>query len=94
MRVRIKVGAPIDQDHHFGLRWPQCLAPDGGDYADRNMVFTVEEGNIFAKKGWLELIAFGFGDMQTPGGYGNGSIGVRESDVKYIDAPNCLGEAI
>lgn len=88
MHVKIRIGAPICQDHCFGLRWPQCLAPGGGDIADDpEMIFTTRPQGMFSKEGWLSVEAFGYGDLKNKGGYGNGSIFVREIDVEYLDEP-------
>lgn len=81
MKGRIKIGAPVFQDHAFG-RWPSCKAPGGGhEAADPSMLFDVE---WHSKGGYWVCIADGFGRLDSPGLYGNGSIFVTGHDQVEI----------
>lgn len=85
MQGRIKRGAGIFQDHHFG-KWPNCCPPkseyEGEEYKyeakDPDMVFEVEwTGNHWDCK------ADGYGMLRVrgeAGEYGNGSIFVSSRD--------------
>lgn len=82
---RIKLGAPIFQDFHFG-KWPNCLPPEseyeGEKYQykakDPDMVFEVEW-----KGRYWDCKADGYGMLRSRGEggeYGNGTIFVHEID--------------
>ena len=89
MKGRIKRGAGIFQDHHFG-KWPACLPPGcstTGKYEadDPDMVFDVEwNGHHWDCK------ADGFGYLRSRGDdgeYGNGSIFVADRDgVELVES--------
>ena len=84
-RGRIKEGAGIFQDHHFG-RWPSCCPPksewegDSNPYSakDPDMLFDVEwDGRCWVCK------ADGYGHLRSQGDsgeYGSGSIFVKAFD--------------
>ena len=84
-RGRIKEGAGIFQDHHFG-RWPACCPPESewvgssNPYCakDPDMLFDVEwDGRCWVCK------ADGYGHLKSqgdPGEYGSGSIYVKAFD--------------
>jgi len=92
MQGRIKRGAEVFHDRHFGT-WPSCCPPlseyDGQEYRhearDTDMVFDVEwSGRSWACK------ANGYGMLRSrgeDGEYGNGSIFVLDRDgVELLDA--------
>ena len=82
-RCRIKRGTAVFQDHHFGLRWPQCLAPGGKDEADNpDMVFDAYE---LQGDGSIDLRADGYGGGYGNGEYGNGSIFAPKDGVEWIE---------
>jgi len=85
MQGRIKRGAGIFQDHHFG-KWPNCCPPrseyEGEEYKyeakDPDMVFEVE----WTGRHW-DCKADGYGMLRSRGEggeYGNGSIFVSDPD--------------
>ncbi len=85
MQGRIKRGAGILQDHHFG-KWPNCCPPrseyEGEEYKyeakDPDMVFEVEW-----KGRYWDCKADGYGMLRSRGEggeYGNGSIFVSARD--------------
>lgn len=71
-KARIKTGAHIFQDHHFAS-WK-----DGGEVFD---VYDV------AFDGRKDLIADGYGNLEKPGAYGNGSLFVKDADIVFVDPP-------
>lgn len=80
MKVRIKTGTLISQDHAIG-RWP---ASRNGDDVDENMEFDAEwngsrwdcRADGVGRRSWLG----------ETGGYGNGSIFVHDKDgVEIIE---------
>ena len=92
-RGRIKTGAGIFQDHHFG-KWPSCCPPrseyEGEEYQyeakDPDMVFDVR----WTGHHW-ECKADGYGMMRhrgEAGEYGNGSIFVSNPDGVELMVPN------
>lgn len=91
MKGKIKIGAGIFQDHHFG-KWPQCIPPRSAytsdeykhEAADPDIVFDIEwTGNHW------ECTADGYGILSKDGGeYGNGSIFVSKRDGIEIIAPD------
>ena len=95
MQGRIKRGAGIFQDHHFG-KWPDCCPPrseyQGEEYQyeakDPDMVFEVEwTGNHWDCK------ADGYGMLRShgeAGEYGNGSIFVRDRAGVELVGSNTL----
>ncbi len=81
-KARIKVGAAIGQDHSF-MRWPACFAPGGGVSVDPDMEFDAED-----KGTHFDLRAPGFGILNVPGQYGNGSIYVRSINDLELAGPH------
>ena len=70
----IKHGASIYQDMRI-MRWPLR----GVD--DPDMVFEIRGE---ASKGWVWLVAHGFGKVGKSGSYGNGAIAVEEHQVNHL----------
>jgi len=72
MKVKIKVGATVGQDHRFFL-WNE---------ADKDIVFDVNKFNDSSHK----LIKYGYGQITGDGrSYGNGALIVRKGDVIEVD---------
>lgn len=70
-RARIRTGAIVGQDHHF------CEWQDDGE------IFDVYEFLPHL----LDLKADGYGNLDKPNCYGNGSLFVEPKDVIYVDEP-------
>ena len=87
MKVRIKVGAMVTQDHAVG-HWPSCLPPAGWGDVDPCMAFEAEQ----TVRGYWHCKADGFGGGipgAPPGRYGNGGITVLDADgVEALKAHN------
>ena len=84
MKGRIKLGAGLMQDYHFG-RWPYCLVPksQGGGYEAKNpnMLFDVEW-----KGSYWDCRTDGFGKTKDgKGEYGCGSIFVSDKHGVILD---------
>jgi hypothetical protein len=81
VKVRIKMGASICHDHHFG-RWPECCPPDK-EYAGEEYQYIAKNTDMvfdarFNGKSWV-CKADGYGYLASNGengDYGNGSINV------------------
>ena len=93
MKGKIKIGAGIFQDHHFG-KWPNCCPPakeykgEVYEYQARNpdMLFEVEWTG-----GHWDCRADGYGHLSSNGDtgeYGNGSIFVKDRDGVDIVGSN------
>ncbi len=79
MKVKIKEGARIFQDHHF-LRWPNCKPPQR-EYECEKYQFKTKypDAEFSAKKEsrYWDCWRDGYG---AKGDYGNGSIFVHDMD--------------
>jgi hypothetical protein len=90
-RVRIKTGTTISQDRHFGLRWPECLAPEGVTI-DPDMVF--EAVRKWSNRDVYDLRAPGFGG-DYGSGHGNGSISVvGRMGLEIVECDDPIEESV
>jgi len=90
IKVRIKAGASVMQDHAF-RRWPDL---PGGDH-DPDTVFDGEWRPRTGSSGYWYCTAPGYGELGT-GRYGNGSIFVSDHDgvVTPDGKPVRMGELL
>jgi len=85
MQGRIKRGARIFQDHHFG-KWPNCCPPRS-EYEGEEYKYEAKDPDMLFKVEWTgthwDCKADGYGMLRSRGEggeYGNGSIFVSALD--------------
>ena len=91
-RVRIKEGASIFQDHHFG-KWPNCCPPNS-EYEGEEYQYVAKNPDMEFDGEWngryWDCKSDGYGHLKSrgdTGAYGNGSIFVIGLDsVEILNA--------
>lgn len=91
MKVRIKKGASVAQDHRYHT-WPNAWWPDG-EVKNVNLEFDAKPLDF--RSDTLDLRAHGFGLLGVKDGYGCGSLFVDYEDVEPVtmkDAKTMISE--
>lgn len=82
LKVKIKKGAKIFQDFHFG-RWPACLPPSS-EYEGEEYRYRTKNPDLIFDAEWKgrhwDCRRKGYGVGSKPEEYGNGSIFVIDED--------------